>query len=453
MNESKPLRHPDASSPEFMTKRAWWLVVANLLVPGAGPLLAGNRRFGRLGLRLWMLAILAIIIVVLLWFLLRGPLLFMLTTAWGLRILAAILLGYGLWMMATMLETLRQVKLFRVDAFARGLIAVVAIVLAVVPVFVGGYGAANVMQAQGAVQQLFGGPNGGLKFPSDGRLNVLMLGGDAGDTRDGMRPDSVSVMSFDVFSGQTTSVGLPRNLMHFGFSEGPMQEMYPEDYTYCNVDPCYLNSVYTEVTYHDYDIYPEAEDKGSDKGIEATRDAVEWITGLEIHYYVFINMDGFADLVDAMGGVTIDVKEPIALGANDEGQEGWKPPTEWIEPGVQVLDGHHAQWYARSRYESTDYDRMQRQRELQDAIISQLPKAMLGHSGPILSVLDEVIQTDIPKGEAGVIADLALKGRGREDNIRVQLSPPYIDPEAPDYAYAQQLIQNAMDGEAPPETE
>lgn len=453
MYKTLPLRQPDSTDPEFMTRRAWWLVAANAIVPGAGPLLAGNRRFGRLGLRLWLYAIIAILVAVLLFFVFRGPLLFMLTTWWGLGIVAGVVLGYGLWMSITMFETLRQVRLFRVDAFARGLVTVVAVVLGVIPIFVGGFGAANILQAQSAVQSLFGPPSGGLKLPSDGRINVLLLGGDAGETREGMRPDSVSVMSFNGFTGQLASVGIPRTTVNFGFAEGPMNDLYPNGYSSCNVSACYLNSVYTEVTYYDYDMYADAEEHGSDKGIEATKDAVEWITGLDIHYYVFINMDGFSDLIDAMGGVTIDVKEPVVMGANDEGQEGWKPPVGTIEPGVQTMDGYTALWYARSRYETTDYDRMQRQRELQDAIIAQLPKALLSNSGPILDVIDEVVQTDIPKGAAGMIADLVLKSRGRDDTVKLQLSPPNVDPDNPDYETVWQLVDDAVDGKAPDGTE
>ena len=165
-------------------------------------------------------------------------------------------------------------------------------------------------------------------------------------------------MSFNVFSGQLTTVGLPRTLTGFSFSEGPMQEMYPDNYDSCEVDACYLNSVYTEVTTYDYDMYQDAPSQGSEPGIEATRDAVEWITGLEIHYYVMVDMSGFAALVEAMGGVEVDVKERVGLGINDDGSPGWQPPTVFIEPGKQRLNGEMALWYARSRYETTDYARM-----------------------------------------------------------------------------------------------
>ncbi len=50
MIEARPLRNPDASSVEVMTRRGWWLVVLNFLLPGSAQVLAGNRRLGRFGL-------------------------------------------------------------------------------------------------------------------------------------------------------------------------------------------------------------------------------------------------------------------------------------------------------------------------------------------------------------------------------------------------------------------
>ena len=153
-----------------------------------------------------------------------------------------------------------------------------------------------------------------------------------------------------------------------------------------------------------------------------------------------------------MGGVEVDVKERVGLGINDDGSPGWQPPTVFIEPGKQRLNGEMALWYARSRYETTDYARMKRQRELQDAIIAQLPKAMLSRSSQIMKAIEQVVRTDIPEGAVGLVADLALKSRGREDNVRIDLAPPLLEIEevTPDYEYARGLIRDALDGKAPP---
>ena len=290
MSNALPLKHPDTSSPALMTRRAWWLVFANLVIPGIGPLLAGNRRFGRAALRVWLGAIVTLIVVLVLALVLRAPLLFVLTTVWGLGIVKWLLLAYGMWMLVTMIETVRQARLVKVDAAARGLVLLVAVLLGALPVFGGVFAWAQVGQVQSAVQTLFGGKKAGLTLPSDGRINIMVLGADRGEDREGSRPDSISVMSFDMWSGQLVTIGLPRLLHHFGFVDGPMRDMYGDDYSDCNVDVCYLNSVYTEVEVYDYDMYQDAEDHGSERGIEATRDAVEWITGLDIHYLSLIHI-------------------------------------------------------------------------------------------------------------------------------------------------------------------
>lgn len=456
MTPQLPLRYPDTNSPEFMTRRAWWLVFSNLLIPGLGPLLAGNRRFGRAALRIWLWTIVTLLVVLVMALVLRGPLLFVLTTAVGLGILKWLLLAYGLWMLVTMFETVRQTRLVKVDAFARGMVLLVAVLLGALPVFGGVYAWAQVGQVQSTVKSLFGGKKAGLTLPSDGRINIMVLGADRGEDREGSRPDSISVMSFDMWSGQLVTIGLPRVLHGFGFVDGPMRDMYGDDYSACNVDVCYLNSVYTEVEVYDYDMYQDAEDHGSERGIEATRDAVEWITGLDIHYYVLVDMAGFAELIDAMGGVEVDVKERVGLGINDDGTDpNWQPPSAYIEPGKRKLNGELALWYARSRYETTDYDRMQRQRQLQDAVIAQLPGKMASRSSEIMQAVDEVVQTDIPQGAAGLIADLALKSRGRDNNARVTLAPPLVDPEADyiDYDEARSAIKDALKGKAQPTEE
>lgn len=440
-----PLRYPDLSSPDFMTRRAWWLLGANAIVPGAGSILGGNRRFGRFMLRLWLINAGLILLALVMWFVLRGPLLFVFTTTIGLTVLSAWMLITAGLVVVSFLDTLRLTRLIRVDPFARGLVAVVAIVVMVIPVMVG-FGMSSVVnQGRGLVSQLFADGNAGLKLPSNGRLNILMLGGDTGADREGTRPDSISVMSFDMWTGQLVTIGVPRNLERFAFAAGPMRERYPDVYTDCDVDVCYLNSVYTEVELVHPEYYPDAVSQGSSPGIEATRDAVEGITGLEIPYYVMVDMQGFADLIDALGGVDIEVTERVGLGINDDGSEGWEPPSHWIEPGMQHMDGEIALWYARSRYESDDFSRMQRQRQLQEAIIAKLtPSNLASRMGPVTQAITKVIRTDLPEGMAGVYADMMLKSRGQQAG-RLDLVPPTVDIEDPNVELMRELVRAAIE--------
>jgi LCP family protein required for cell wall assembly len=274
------------------------------------------------------------------------------------------------------------------------------------------------------------------------------LGGDAGPDRDGLRPDSITVVSIDAETGQAVTIGLPRNLEDVPFDEdSPLASAYPEGYGSidgCEVDVCLLNSIYTEVELVSPEMYPDAVAQGSEPGIEGMRDAAEGITGLQIQYYVLIDMQGFSDLIDALGGVTMTVENRVPMGAGHDEEGNEVAITEWIEPGTQVLDGYHALWYARSRYETSDYDRMQRQAQLQEAMLQQFnPGNVLSKFQAVAAAGAQVVHTDIPQSMLGYFVDLASKTKELPVS-RVALVPPEIDPEEPDWEYARQLVAAAV---------
>ena len=261
-------------------------------------------------------------------------------------------------------------------------------------------------------------------------------------------------MSVDAETGQAVTIGLPRNLEDVPFDEGsPLAEAYPEGYGSidgCEVDVCLLNSIYTEVELVSPEMYPDAVAQGSEPGIEGMRDAAEAITGLQIQYYVLIDMQGFSDLIDALGGVTMTVENRVPMGAGHDEEGNEVEITEWIEPGTQVLDGYHALWYARSRYETSDYDRMQRQAQLQEAILQQFnPGNVLAKFQAVATAGAQVVKTDIPQGMLGYFVDLASKTK-ELPITRIALVPPEVDPEDPDWEYILQLVATAV---APPTEE
>ena len=190
------------------------------------------------------------------------------------------------------------------------------------------------------------------------------------------------------------------------------------------------------------ELYPNALDAGSSPGIEATKDAVSGITGLTVQFYVLINMEGFEELINALGGVDIKVTEQIPIGgdADGNGVEGW------LEPGQQHLDGYHALWYARSRYGSAagDYSRMERQRELQAAILQQMtPSNVIARFQDIAASGSALAQTDIPQSMVGRFIDLAAKAKEYEP-VRLELSPPEVVTEDPDYDRVLELVEAAL---------
>ena len=446
MSVAFPIRYPDAGSRPFMSRRGWWLIAMNVLVPGSAQILAGSRRLGRFGLVTTMLLWLAVLVAIVAYLLAPSVVYSVATQALTLTVLQALLVAYAIVWIVLTLDTLRLVRLIRTTGLARALIAFFSVAVLALVTSTVAYGAVVAGDARGALGSIFAaGPS---VPPVDGRYNIMLLGGDAGPDRSGLRPDSMSVVSIDASTGQAVTIGLPRNLDPVPFSAGsPMAKLYPNGYGAsgnpsgrCDVDVCQLNSIYTEAELYKKDLYPNAVAKGSSPGIEAMREALEGATGLTIQYYVLIDMQGFADLVDALGGVDITVSERLPIG----GDENLNGVVSWIEPGKQHMDGYTAQWYARSRHSTSDYDRMARQHQLEDAILAQVnPVNVVTKFQGISQAGKQVVKTDIPQSMLGYFVDLGTKTKALPVT-NVALTPPAIDPEAPDYTAIRSMIQAAL---------
>ncbi|TPX05579.1 LytR family transcriptional regulator, partial [Schumannella luteola] len=236
------LRDPDRSDTAFMTKRAWWLVALNLLVPGSAQVLAGNRRLGRFGLSativFWVLAVVLVLMAVFA----RGVLITLATETWLLAVAILALLFYAvLWVVLT-LDTLRLVRLIRVAPAARAFVAGLSVIALAGVSGTAAYGAVSAGAGIDLLDTVFA--QGPSQPPVDGRYNILLLGGDAGPDRQGMRPDSISVASVDATTGQVTLIGIPRNLEHVPFVEGsPLYQVMPNGYD-CG-SKCLIDYLYT----------------------------------------------------------------------------------------------------------------------------------------------------------------------------------------------------------------
>ncbi|GAA2988747.1 LCP family protein required for cell wall assembly [Microbacterium terrae] len=461
--EERPLRHPDSRSRAVMTRRGWWLVVLNFLLPGSAQVLAGNRRLGRIGiastLALWAFIVVAGLFA-LLW---PAAGISLVTGAWlpdwlallrpiPLLVAQGLLIAYGvLWVVLT-IDTLRLVRLVKTGTGARFGIAAASVVLTVVAGTTAVYAADAVGTARSTISSIFQ-ATGPTVAPSDGYYNILLLGADSGEGRDSMRFDSISVVSVNAETGATTITGIPRDMPHFPFAEGPMQDKYPNGHE-GHADPTCgwgsgVNQLRTEVEVcqDGTALYPDAEANGSSPGVEATKDAAEGILGIEIPYYVFIDMHGFASLIDALGGVDITVAErlPEGGGPSYDGQSVDEWATGWIEAGEQHMDGDTAQWYARSRYTTNDFDRMRRQRQLQEAILDQFtPQTVLTRFGEIAAAGTDIVQTDLPQSFLPSLADIALKAK-EQPVTTIELTPDGgVDEYEPDYEQVHEMVQQAL---------
>jgi LCP family protein required for cell wall assembly len=419
----------------MMSRRAWWLVVLNILLPGSAQLLAGNRRLGRFGIVatavLWISAVVALVL-----FLAWKPAIYAIATNLiALTVIQVVLVFYiALWIVLTV-DTLRLSRLVRVAPATRWLVAALAIIALVGVGSTANYGVTVTGATRDAISAIFAG--GQAANPIDGRYNILLLGGDAGPDRLGLRPDSISVVSIEAESGKATMVGIPRNLERVPFSEGsPLYEPFPDGYD-CG-DECLISYLYTYGEEHP-DLYPEAEASGSNAGVEAMRDAVEGALGITLQYYVLIDMQGFSDLIDALGGITITVKEELPIGINGG------PVVDTIEPGTQHMDGTTALWYARTRYNMTDYQRMERQREVQEAVLAQFePANVLTKFQAVAKAGSQVVRSDVPQASLGYFVDLASKTRAQPIE-KIELIPANgVVVERPDFDEIHRMIDEAF---------
>ncbi|MBH0053553.1 MULTISPECIES: LCP family protein [unclassified Salinibacterium] len=432
-----------------MTRRAWWLVALNVFVPGSAQMLAGSRKLGRFAVvvtaLLWVLAILAFVLFF--WF--RELFLAAVTNVFVLAVIEVVLIAYVILWIVLAVDSLRLAQVKRASVGARPFVVAFSLIALVAYSGVAVAAVNIVDSARSTITEVF--TSADYAPPTDGRYNILLLGGDAGPDRVGLRPDSISIASVDAETGETTLIGIPRNLEFIPFVEGsPLYQDFPSGYD-CG-DECLISYLYTYGEEHP-ELYPDAEANDSSAGVEAMRDAVEGVTGLDLQYYVLIDMQGFDDLIDALGGVLINVTERQPIGG-DEDQYGQPINVDgWVEVGERVLGGYEALWYARARHGSNDYDRMLRQREVQEAILRQFePANILTKFRTVADAGKQVVTTDIPSVMLSLFTELAS---GAQDFpiATLELSPPTIDVGNPDYELIRELVAESVVGTPDAESE
>lgn len=440
---ARALRDPSFVSSGRRTWRAWLLILGTLVFPGSAQIAAGHRRLGRIALPITVVCWAVAIIGLLLGLVWRNPLVFLLTNGLSGRVIAIALVAAAIWWGLLFLDTLRLIRPGLLETRPRVLACAGLTVLLVATS--GGllYSAHLLNVARGTVGEIFA---GGMPFrPVDGRYNILLMGADAGEDRVGLRPDSMTVLSIDADTGQTATISLPRNLQNVPFPEdSPMHEVYPDGYS-CG-DECLLNAVYTDVMQNHADLYG---DDVEDPGVEAMKEAASGALGIEVQGYAMIDMNGFEQLIDALGGITIDVGGEVPIGGGTNEITGEPNPIDgYIEPGVQRLDGFHALWYARSREGASDYDRQARQRCVQAAMLDQLnPANVVTKFEDLADAGMQVVETDIPQASLGSFVDLAVKAKEHE-LVPYAAGPPYYDalfPTYPDYDQLHADVQDLLD--------
>lgn len=146
--------------------------------------------------------------------------------------------------------------------------------------------------------------------------------------------------------------------------------------------------------------------------------------GVPVHYYVRINFEAFTDIIDAMGGITVDVPQTLHDEYYPTADYGVK--TIHIEAGTQHMDGETALIYARSRHSTSDFDRSQRQQQILAAMKRKLQRPTTWLRLPLVAFRTVTsIETDMPLSEWPVLGLIVL----RTDNVdRLSIGPEQTTP-------------------------
>ncbi|GAB2806441.1 hypothetical protein GCM10027176_09330 [Actinoallomurus bryophytorum] len=232
------------------------------------------------------------------------------------------------------------------------------------------------------------------------RVNILLLGGDGGKDRKGIRTDSMTVASIDTKTGNTVLLSLPRSLQKFPVPPN-LRSKWPYGYTGDAPDPQHpgsvglLNELYIQGEDHP-ELVPGGYPRGR-RGPHMVENVIGYLLGLKIDYYVLVNLDGFKDIVNAMGGVTVHVEKDLPIGGEIVNGVQTRPPTGVLRAGTHHLDGEKALWYGRSRDADDDFHRMDRQKCLMKDIADQAdPQKVVANFQKLANAAKSTISTNIP---------------------------------------------------------
>lgn len=432
------------------------------LVPGAG--LMGTR-LTMIGTLLFMMTVVfgagAILAAVI-----HPPIvLAALANSKGLMVLGFMLAAITVIWMAIVTGTYLVTRPRRMKRWQRIVGAIVVFLMTSLVGSVSSVASAYAFESASVLQNIFGNTGRSQTRPlgdwaTQDRVNILLLGGDSGESRDeglGIRTDTVMVASINTHTGDTVLIQLPRNLENVPFPEGSeLAEVYPDGRVWEGSgepeDNYMLNAVWNEVPTEHPELFADSDQPGAD----ATKLAVSGITGLTVDYYAMINIDGIQALVDAMGGVTVNVNFPIAKGGHVDGYGSEECGVDGnLSVGAnQTLGGADAMWYARSRCNDPDYDygRMRRQSCLVNAIIKQAnPQTLLTRYEAIAAAGKGLMSTDIPENMLDDVTNLALQVKDASitrtvfsQAISGDPQEGDVDPGNPDYAAIRARIAAAI---------
>lgn len=246
-------------------------------------------------------------------------------------------------------------------------------------------------------------PSGQPDVAAGERVNILLVGVDSLPGRSTQLTDTMLVVSLDPNGTSSAMISVPRDLYGVPLPDG---KPYNQK----------LNSLMVYAAAHPRD-FPLG-------GVGTLKAAIGILLGVPIHYFAAINLLGFKQTVDAIGGVDITVQRAI----NDPtyADEFDKPTGFFLKVGTYHMNGHTALAFVRSRKGAGDNDftRADRQQQLLAAIRDKLTAGNLLLTLPsLLDAVKNTIATDVPSDRIAELAQ-AVQGADMSQLERIVLQPP-----------------------------
>ncbi|MDO8690731.1 MAG: LCP family protein [Dehalococcoidia bacterium] len=231
-----------------------------------------------------------------------------------------------------------------------------------------------------------GGDENAAVWKSKERVNVLLLGTDQRDDEKGQptRTDVMQVLSIDPANKTAAMIGIPRDLwVRIPLLGGQFVDA----------------KINTANFYGDYYKYPGG-------GLALAKKTAENLLGIKVHYVARLNFTPFQRVVDAVGGVNVDVPKPLK---DDEyPTPDYGVVRIFIPAGLQHLDGERALQYVRSRHQDSDFGRLVRQQQVLVALRdSAVNLGTIAKLPGLVGEFKDMIDSDLAPAEALALAKVA----------------------------------------------
>lgn len=446
---------PDDPRPH----RPWLAALLSFLFSGAGQAYAGERRMAAI------FALPLVVLVAIAALLMLSPLEVSRNTLLSTRFLLAVLVLNGLvfaWRAVAIAHAGLLIGPPAERRRRRTLGAVGALLVATVAMHA--WVGVVIVQLEGTLSEVFGGTDPGRNpdpsqppapsqepgepeptpFPRwDGteRLNILLLGTDATPLREAVLTDVILLVSVDPVDETAVMVSVPRDtgFVPLGDRSVYADALYPDK----------VNGLMATAAQDPETWCPDLADDPERCGLRTVETAIGLYLGVEIHHYALIDMAGFAELIDALGGLELCLPGRLVDPEFDGSLENEVVTEALVLPaGCHLYDGLEALAYSRSRkgwiempdgerVPQSDFTRSERQQQVLLALREELAEADTFIELPgVLAAIGRTVTTDFPRDRAGELASLLPLITGPDIDRLVLDYPDFVDlPLEPDINY------------------